>query len=50
MKYVVYSAAEAEMTALFLTAKEMVPLRHTKVSRLALSRLVGSRLKQVDFQ
>ena len=29
MKYVVSSAAEAEMTALFLTAKEMVPLRHT---------------------
>ena len=26
MKYVVSSAAEAEMTALFLTAKEMVPL------------------------
>ena len=26
MKYVVTSAAEAEMTALFLTAKEMVPL------------------------
>ena len=29
MKYVVSSAAEAEMTALFLTAKEMVPLRNT---------------------
>ena len=29
MKYVVSSAAEAEMTALFLTTKEMVPLRHT---------------------
>ena len=29
MKYVVSSAAEAEMTALFLTAKEMVPLCHT---------------------
>ena len=29
MKYVVSSDAEAEMTALFLTAKEMVPLRHT---------------------
>ena len=29
MKYVVSSAAEAEMTALFLTAKDMVPLRHT---------------------
>ena len=29
MKYVVSSAAEAEMTALFLTAKEMVPLRPT---------------------
>ena len=29
MKYVVSSAAEAEMTALFLTPKEMVPLRHT---------------------
>ena len=28
MKYVLSSAAEAEMTALFLTAKEMVPLRH----------------------
>ena len=29
MKYVVASAAEAEMTALFLTAQEMVPLCHT---------------------
>ena len=29
MKYVVSSAAEAEMTALFLTAKEMVPLQNT---------------------
>ena len=29
MKYVVSSAAEAEMTALFLTSNEMVPLRHT---------------------
>ena len=29
MKYVVSSAAESEMTALFLTAKEMVPVRHT---------------------
>ena len=29
MKYVVSSAAEAETTALFLTVKEMVPLRHT---------------------
>ena len=29
MKYVVSSAAEAEMTALFLTSKEMVPLRNT---------------------
>ena len=29
MKYVVSSAAEAEMRALFLTAKEMVPLRNT---------------------
>ena len=29
MKYVVSSAAEAEMTALFLTAKDMVPLRNT---------------------
>jgi hypothetical protein len=29
IKYVVSSAAEAEMTALFLTAKEMVPLRNT---------------------
>ena len=29
MKYVVSSAAEAEMTALFITAKEMVPLRNT---------------------
>ena len=29
MKYVVSSPAEAEMTPLFLTAKEMVPLRHT---------------------
>ena len=29
IKYVVSSAAEAEMTALFLTAKEMVPLCHT---------------------
>ena len=29
MKYVVSSAAEAEMTDLFLTAKEMVPLRNT---------------------
>ena len=29
MKYVVSSAAEAEITALFLTAKEMVPLCHT---------------------
>ena len=29
MKYVVSSAEEAEMTALFLTAKEMVPLRQT---------------------
>ena len=28
-KYVVSSAAEAEMTALFLTAKEMVPLQNT---------------------
>ena len=28
MKYVVSSAAEAETTALFLTAKEMVPLCH----------------------
>ena len=28
MKYVISSAAEAEMTDLFLTAKEMVPLRH----------------------
>ena len=31
MKYVVSSAAEAKMTALFLTAKEMVPLRHTLI-------------------
>ena len=29
MKYVVSSSAEAEMTALFLMAKEMVSLRHT---------------------
>ena len=29
MKYVVSSAAEAEMIALFLTAKEMVPLQNT---------------------
>ena len=29
MRYVVSSAAEAEMTALFLTAKEMAPLRNT---------------------
>ena len=29
MKYVVSSAAEAETTALFLPAKEMVPLRNT---------------------
>ena len=29
MKYVVSSAAEADMTALFLMAKEMVPLQHT---------------------
>ena len=29
MKYVVFLAAEAEMTALFLMAKEVVPLRHT---------------------
>ena len=29
MKYVVSSAAEAEMTALFLTAKEMAPLHQT---------------------
>ena len=29
MKYVVSSAAEAEMMALFLTAKEMVPLQNT---------------------
>ena len=29
MKYIVSSYAEAEMTDLFLTAKEMVPLRHT---------------------
>ena len=29
MKYFVSSAAEAEMTALFLTAKERVPLHHT---------------------
>ena len=29
MKYGVSSAAEAEMTALFLTAKEMVSLRNT---------------------
>ena len=29
MKYIVSSAAKVEMTALFLTAKEMVPLRHT---------------------
>ena len=29
MKYFVSSSAEAEMTALFLTAKEMVPLCHT---------------------
>ena len=28
MKYVVSSAVEAEMTSLFLTAKEMVPLRN----------------------
>ena len=28
MKYFVSSDSEAEMTALFLTAKEMVPLRH----------------------
>ena len=31
MKYVVSSSAEAEMTALFLTAKDMVPLRHTLI-------------------
>ena len=30
MKYDVSSAAEAEMTALFLTDKEMVPLRNTQ--------------------
>ena len=30
MRYVVLSAAEAEMTALFLMAKEMVPLRNTR--------------------
>ena len=29
MKYVVLSAAEAEMTVLFLTAKEIVPIRNT---------------------
>ena len=29
MKYVLSSAAEAETSALFLTAREMVPLRHT---------------------
>ena len=29
IKYVVSSAADSDMTALFLTAKEMVPLRHT---------------------
>ena len=29
MKYIVSSAAESEMTALFLMAKDMVPLRHT---------------------
>ena len=29
MKYIVSSAAEAEMTALFLRAKEMVTFRHT---------------------
>ena len=29
MKYVVLSAADAKMTALFLTAKEMVPLQNT---------------------
>ena len=29
MKYAVSSAVEAEMTALFHTAKEMIPLRHT---------------------
>ena len=29
MRYAVSSAAEAEMTALFLTAKEMVPLQNT---------------------
>ena len=29
MKYVVCSAAETEMTALFLTAKDMVPLCYT---------------------
>ena len=31
MKYVVSSAAEAEMTALFLAEKEMVPLRNTLI-------------------
>ena len=29
MKYIVSSAAEDEMTDLFLTAKDMVPRRHT---------------------
>ena len=29
MKYVLSSAAEVEMSSLFLTAKEMVPVRHT---------------------
>ena len=29
MIYVLYSAAESEIGALFLTAKEMVPVRHT---------------------
>ena len=29
MQYVMSSAAEAEMGALFITAKEKVPLRHT---------------------
>ena len=29
IEYVVSLASEADMTALFLTAKEMVPLRHT---------------------
>ena len=31
VKYVVSSPVEAEMTALFLTAKEMVPLWHTLI-------------------